>query len=232
MVDNPLPTIALVLTYLAVVVVIGPFYMRDRKPFKLKNTLIYYNAFQVLLSGYMFYEVRITIYFFIFIIGDIDGGWRVIGHRYRRWWITGPRIDLLNPNDRPPDDCWPQTTTCLLPSNYGGCCVHSFVTAPNVRMVEQVQPQVPIDWLQRKWSCAKGEFSGANCSVALCCTVRSPKEVDSVLQCRWWRLRWWWTSLINDRIDSCVIITIIVVLHGMEGDVKHNNCNQQSKWFY
>lgn len=59
MVDNPIPTVALVLIYLACVMVIGPFYMRDRKPFKLKNTLIYYNAFQVILSGYMFYEVRI-----------------------------------------------------------------------------------------------------------------------------------------------------------------------------
>lgn len=58
LVDNPIPTIALVLAYLAYVLVIGPLYMRDRKPFQLKNTLIYYNAFQVLLSGYMFYEVR------------------------------------------------------------------------------------------------------------------------------------------------------------------------------
>lgn len=58
LVDNPIPTVALVLIYLACVMVIGPFYMRDRKPFKLKNTLIYYNAFQVILSGYMFYEVR------------------------------------------------------------------------------------------------------------------------------------------------------------------------------
>lgn len=59
MVDNPIPTVALVLAYLAYVLVIGPLYMRDRKPFQLKNTLIYYNAFQVLLSGYMFYEVCI-----------------------------------------------------------------------------------------------------------------------------------------------------------------------------
>ncbi|CAG9809246.1 unnamed protein product [Chironomus riparius] len=53
---TPIPTIALVIVYLAWVMVIGPFYMRDKKPFNLKNTLIYYNAFQVLLSAYMFYE--------------------------------------------------------------------------------------------------------------------------------------------------------------------------------
>lgn len=55
--DTPIPTAAFILCYLAWVVVIGPLYMRDRKPFNLKNTLIYYNAFQVLLSAYMFYEV-------------------------------------------------------------------------------------------------------------------------------------------------------------------------------
>lgn len=55
--DNPIPTFALVVTYLAWVLVIGPIYMRDKKPMQLKNTLILYNAGQVLLSGYMFYEV-------------------------------------------------------------------------------------------------------------------------------------------------------------------------------
>lgn len=54
--DNPLATISIILTYLTFVLVAGPYYMRDRKPMKLKNTLIYYNAFQVALSAYMFYE--------------------------------------------------------------------------------------------------------------------------------------------------------------------------------
>lgn len=59
---TPLPTVAFVLLYLSWVLVIGPLYMRDRKPYSLKNTLIVYNAFQVLLSAYMFYEVS-KIYF-------------------------------------------------------------------------------------------------------------------------------------------------------------------------
>ena len=54
--DNPLTTIGMILTYLAWVMVIGPIYMRDRKPMNLRNTLIVYNAGQVLLSSYMFYE--------------------------------------------------------------------------------------------------------------------------------------------------------------------------------
>lgn len=55
--DNPLPTLGMVATYLAWVLVIGPIYMRDRKPMDVKSTIIYYNAGQVLLSAYMFYEV-------------------------------------------------------------------------------------------------------------------------------------------------------------------------------
>lgn len=54
--ENPLATLGMVLTYLSWVMVIGPIYMRDRKPLQLRNTLIYYNAAQVLLSSYMFYE--------------------------------------------------------------------------------------------------------------------------------------------------------------------------------
>lgn len=54
--DNPLTTLGMVLTYLSWVMVIGPIYMRDRKPLSLRSTLIYYNAGQVLLSSYMFYE--------------------------------------------------------------------------------------------------------------------------------------------------------------------------------
>ncbi|CRK86853.1 CLUMA_CG000679, isoform A [Clunio marinus] len=54
--DTPIPTVAFILLYLSWVVVIGPLYMRDRKAHSLRNTLIYYNAFQVLLSAYMFYE--------------------------------------------------------------------------------------------------------------------------------------------------------------------------------
>lgn len=55
--DNPLPTIGMIYAYLAWVLVVGPTYMRDRKPMQLTNTLFYYNLFQVALSAYMFYEV-------------------------------------------------------------------------------------------------------------------------------------------------------------------------------
>lgn len=76
--DTPIPTAAFIIAYLAWVVVIGPLFMRDRKPFSLRNTLIYYNAFQVILSAYMFYEVVISYnlhlvsFDFIFKFRSID----------------------------------------------------------------------------------------------------------------------------------------------------------------
>lgn len=55
--NNPLPTFMMIGAYLSWVLVIGPLYMRDRKPMNINKTIIIYNAFQVLLSAYMFYEV-------------------------------------------------------------------------------------------------------------------------------------------------------------------------------
>lgn len=57
--DTPLATLAMVVTYLAFVMVIGPLWMSNKKPYQIKNTLVGYNAFQVLLSSYMFYEVSL-----------------------------------------------------------------------------------------------------------------------------------------------------------------------------
>lgn len=55
--SSPIPTIIMVLTYLYVVLLLGPWLMANRKPFKLKNVLIFYNGAQVLASLYMFSEV-------------------------------------------------------------------------------------------------------------------------------------------------------------------------------
>lgn len=54
--DTPLPTLAMVIVYLGFVMVAGPLWMANRKPFRIQNTLVAYNAAQVLLSSYMFYE--------------------------------------------------------------------------------------------------------------------------------------------------------------------------------
>ncbi|KAF7270231.1 very long chain fatty acid elongase AAEL008004-like [Rhynchophorus ferrugineus] len=54
--ESPIPTVLMVLTYLYVILWMGPRMMANRKPFKLKNVLIIYNGAQVLLSLYMMYE--------------------------------------------------------------------------------------------------------------------------------------------------------------------------------
>ncbi|XP_045534233.1 elongation of very long chain fatty acids protein 7-like [Papilio machaon] len=54
--DTPLPTLAVVIAYLAFVMVAGPLWMANKKPFRIQNVLVAYNAGQVLLSLYMFYE--------------------------------------------------------------------------------------------------------------------------------------------------------------------------------
>lgn len=70
--NNPLPTIGMSVTYLTWVLIIGPIYMRDRKPMDIKNIIIIYNAFQVLLSAYMFFEVSIISVSFNLVYNKID----------------------------------------------------------------------------------------------------------------------------------------------------------------
>lgn len=52
-----------VAVYIYFVKWLGPRLMRDRKPFDLRTVMILYNVFQVLLSGFTFYEVRICAEF-------------------------------------------------------------------------------------------------------------------------------------------------------------------------
>ncbi|CAH0384216.1 unnamed protein product [Bemisia tabaci] len=54
--SGPAPTLSIVLTYVFIVKYLGPKLMENRKPYKLKNTLIVYNAFQVVFSAWLFYR--------------------------------------------------------------------------------------------------------------------------------------------------------------------------------
>ena len=54
---NPLYTIILCALYVYVVKVAGPNYMKHRPPMNIKKFMIGYNAFQVILSGYIFVQV-------------------------------------------------------------------------------------------------------------------------------------------------------------------------------
>ncbi|EZA48152.1 hypothetical protein DMN91_007894 [Ooceraea biroi] len=56
LVSGPGPTLMIIMTYVYFSVSAGPRYMKDKKPYDLKNTLIIYNFIQVLLSIYLFHE--------------------------------------------------------------------------------------------------------------------------------------------------------------------------------
>jgi elongation of very long chain fatty acids protein 7 len=55
--QSPVPTIMMVVTYLYVILILGPRLMANRKPFKLREVLIAYNGAQVFYSLLMLYEV-------------------------------------------------------------------------------------------------------------------------------------------------------------------------------
>ncbi|XP_046592969.1 elongation of very long chain fatty acids protein AAEL008004 isoform X2 [Neodiprion virginianus] len=55
--DSPIPTFLIVVLYLYGVTIFGPRVMANKKPFQLRGTLIAYNAFQVLFSLGMMYEI-------------------------------------------------------------------------------------------------------------------------------------------------------------------------------
>lgn len=57
--DSPIPTLFIVILYLYGVTIFGPRVMTNRKPFKLREALVAYNAFQVVFSLGMLYEVNI-----------------------------------------------------------------------------------------------------------------------------------------------------------------------------
>ncbi|EFN85774.1 Elongation of very long chain fatty acids protein AAEL008004 [Harpegnathos saltator] len=54
--SGPGPILTIVVTYIYFCVSAGPRYMKDKKPYNLRNTMIVYNFIQVLLSLYLVYE--------------------------------------------------------------------------------------------------------------------------------------------------------------------------------
>ncbi|KAK6634784.1 hypothetical protein RUM44_000031 [Polyplax serrata] len=56
LIASPMPGLSIIAAYLYFVTTWGPRYMKHRKPFELKTTLIVYNFLQVLMSTYLVYE--------------------------------------------------------------------------------------------------------------------------------------------------------------------------------
>lgn len=61
--DYPLTAVLLAILYVVASTVWGPRYMKDRKPYEMKGFMLLYNAFQVVISFYMFYEVGVNGWF-------------------------------------------------------------------------------------------------------------------------------------------------------------------------
>ncbi|CRK89409.1 CLUMA_CG003158, isoform A [Clunio marinus] len=61
--NSPGPLVIILVTYLYFCLYAGPRYMKNRKPFQLKNTLVVYNVIQVVFS-------------IVLVIEGLEGGWR------------------------------------------------------------------------------------------------------------------------------------------------------------
>lgn len=59
LISDPIPGVTILAFYLYFVLKWGPNYMKDKKPWELKNVLIVYNFLQVVFSCYLLYEVRL-----------------------------------------------------------------------------------------------------------------------------------------------------------------------------
>src|SRR5688572_7998583 len=65
--SSPWPTFILTLTYIIGVKYIGPRIMRDKEAFQLKKAILIYNFVQILVSAYLFREVRSELHDFEYL---------------------------------------------------------------------------------------------------------------------------------------------------------------------
>lgn len=56
--SSPVPTAAICATYVVMVTLIGPRFMRGRRPYNLRRFLVAHNAFQVVLNAWIFRYFR------------------------------------------------------------------------------------------------------------------------------------------------------------------------------
>nr|CAD7410953.1 unnamed protein product [Timema cristinae] len=54
--SSPMPLLIILISYLYFVNKAGPRYMKDRKPYDLRNLMLAYNALQIVFSVYLVYE--------------------------------------------------------------------------------------------------------------------------------------------------------------------------------
>ncbi|KAL6433269.1 hypothetical protein ACFW04_006455 [Cataglyphis niger] len=86
LVSSPVPTLTIVATYLYFCVFAGPNYMKNKKPYDLKNTMIIYNFIQILLSLYLFHEGLMAgwLYEYNYICQPVDYSYKPSSIRMAR----------------------------------------------------------------------------------------------------------------------------------------------------
>lgn len=86
--SSPLPTAAICIGYVYIVKVLGPKLMENRKPFKLRKVLIYYNLFQVIFSCWLFYEASMSGWLtnYSYRCQAVDRSSSGIAMAYGCWW--------------------------------------------------------------------------------------------------------------------------------------------------
>lgn len=87
---SPWPTFFICVSYVVIVKVIAPWYMKNRPPFQLRNLLVAYNTVQVIFSTWLFYEIGMSGWFTHYSFRcqpvDYSDNPSAIRMTYASWW--------------------------------------------------------------------------------------------------------------------------------------------------
>nr|WDS84449.1 elongation of very long chain fatty acids protein 8 [Apocyclops royi] len=86
--SSPLPTLLLCSLYFYAVKIWGPQFMKERKPYDLKNILIAYNAVQVIFSAWILYEILMAGWLtgYSFMCEPVDQSPNGLRMANAAWW--------------------------------------------------------------------------------------------------------------------------------------------------
>lgn len=100
---SPLPMLSITAFYLIFVTKLGPWLMQNREPFKLKNVMLAYNAFQVVLCFYIVSMVTKVENPFVWLfsfgcryVPDRDRPLALIVWNGTYWYMIAKLFDLLD----------------------------------------------------------------------------------------------------------------------------------------
>lgn len=90
MMSSPVPTLVICLFYAYFSKVLGPNLMENRKPFNLRNTLVFYNFIQTIFSAWIFYEYLMSGWWgsYSFKCQPVDYSYSPVALRMAQtcWW--------------------------------------------------------------------------------------------------------------------------------------------------